>query len=654
MFPAGYAKPYIMAGSIRALFRSGLMPHASGSHRLCRRIRLACCLCASLLLLDGGLVRAEDSRDIDDQLAGVIAGNPRQLIDDAEAQLRAPKLPPPDQQLRAWRDIALSAMELGDNTRVKKAVKEGETLANRLGNLAAVCVFQAVQANIDFSETLSPDSLQAFDRVLSFADKQQLPRCRAYAYWLKGAALATLDHTGDGLDLLLKAHDLYETMHDRIAVATMLSEIMSTYRMEGRDSHAIGKAEEYASQALALIDEKRYPNLASTIHHDLAKIYVEVEEWGKARPHIQTALTLSQDLHDRQGVAFSQRLLARLELAERHYRAALDAADRALPVFIDDQLPDLEMVTRLVRGGALAGLHQEREALAEIDRCRPLVERLGSPKYRILFHKMAGAVYAQLRDYGSAYSEAIQLYEAQLKYAHDVNMSKASELQARFDIQQRETENRLLRAEKRAEEAQRTVLWLALGLSTILLVSMAGYLVAQQRQKRRIAVLAAKDDLTGLPNRRSIMEFARSALKKPRAEGTSFCVALIDIDHFKRINDTYGHQVGDDALIMFAKACRAKLRGDDRLGRFGGEEFLLIMPSVKPAELPQVFERLRTGLRAESDVQFPQIGALTFSMGYAFVRDDSDLDAAILRADKALYEAKRRGRDRWHPEMTAA
>jgi diguanylate cyclase (GGDEF)-like protein len=150
------------------------------------------------------------------------------------------------------------------------------------------------------------------------------------------------------------------------------------------------------------------------------------------------------------------------------------------------------------------------------------------------------------------------------------------------------------------------------------------------------------------------MEFARSTLKKPRAEGMSFCVALIDIDHFKRINDTYGHQVGDDALIMFARACRSKLRGDDRLGRFGGEEFLLIMPSVKPGEMPQVFERLRTGLQAESDAQFPQIGALTFSMGYAFVRDESDLDAAILRADKALYEAKRRGRDRWHPEMTAA
>jgi diguanylate cyclase (GGDEF)-like protein len=618
------------------------------------RLPLATLLLAMAALCLNGVARAQDDPDFDNQLASFVAGNPKQVYNAADALLHAPKLPPPDQQLRAWRDIALTAMELGDNTAVKRAVKEGETLANRLGNLAAVCVFQAVQANVQFSETLSPGSLETFDHVLAFAEKQQLPRCRAYVYWLKGDALSTLDHTGDALDLLLKAHDLYDAMHDRMAVASVLSNIMSTYRIEGRDAHAIGKAEEYAAQALSLIDEKRYPNLASTIHHDLAKIYVDVEEWNKARPHIQTALELSQQLNDRQGVAFSQRLLARLELAERHYRASLDAADQSLPIFVADQLPDLEMVTRLVRAGALAGLHQDRDALAEIDRCRPLVERLGSPKYRILFHKLAGAVYAQLRDYGSAYSEAVQLYEAQVKYAHDVNMSKASELQARFDIQQRETENRLLRAEKRAEEAQRTVLWLALGLSTILLVSMALYLVAQQRQKRQIAILAAKDDLTGLPNRRSIMEFARAALRKPKSPDGSFCVALIDIDHFKRINDTYGHQTGDEALMMFGKACRSRLRGDDRLGRFGGEEFLLVMPSVKPAELPQVFDRLRTALQAESDMQFPQIGKLTFSMGYAFVRGENDLDAAILRADEALYEAKRLGRDRWHPETTAA
>ena len=133
-----------MAGSILALLRSGLMPHPYGSHRLCLRASLAAGLCASFLLLHCSVVRAEDGKDIDDQLASVTAGNPRQLIDTAEAQLQAPKLPSPEQQLIAWRDIALAAMELGDNAKVKHAVKEGETLANRLGNLAAVCVFQSV------------------------------------------------------------------------------------------------------------------------------------------------------------------------------------------------------------------------------------------------------------------------------------------------------------------------------------------------------------------------------------------------------------------------------------------------------------------------------------------------------------------------------
>ena len=124
-------------------------------------------------------------------------------------------------------------------------------------------------------------------------------------------------------------------------------------------------------------------------------------------------------------------------------------------------------------------------------------------------------------------------------------------------------------------------------------------------------------------------------------------VAMLDLDHFKRVNDTHGHDVGDAALKAFAEAARHALRSQDRMGRWGGEEWLLVAPGAGEAELLAIFQRIRERFVATPIEGLPFPHGLSFSMGGAryIEAEHADLDAVIHQADERLYRAKAGGRD---------
>ena len=170
----------------------------------------------------------------------------------------------------------------------------------------------------------------------------------------------------------------------------------------------------------------------------------------------------------------------------------------------------------------------------------------------------------------------------------------------------------------------------------------------------RIQILATRDELTGLINRRHMMEVLGQHQKRLLRSGHHrFCLALVDIDHFKRINDTLGHGAGDEVLRGFAQALQRGLRETDVVARWGGEEFLLLLNDTAP-ELANVgMERARAVL-AEAVLlpTDPQL-KVTFSAGLTAYDEGEGLDACIERADKALYRAKRDGRNRTVIDMPA-
>jgi diguanylate cyclase len=162
----------------------------------------------------------------------------------------------------------------------------------------------------------------------------------------------------------------------------------------------------------------------------------------------------------------------------------------------------------------------------------------------------------------------------------------------------------------------------------------------------RIEELAQLDELTGTLNRRYIMKSLDDEIARAQRGLSKFSVAMIDLDHFKRINDEFGHLIGDEVLRTFAITLFANIRSVDKLGRYGGEEFLLIMPDVTRDEACKVLDRLRR-LLVESDWSWiSESLRVTMSAGVSSGGNDMTAESILAKADAALYRAKDIGRNR--------
>ena len=163
---------------------------------------------------------------------------------------------------------------------------------------------------------------------------------------------------------------------------------------------------------------------------------------------------------------------------------------------------------------------------------------------------------------------------------------------------------------------------------------------------KRIEELAELDELTGSFNRRCIMRMLEDEIIRAHRTNTPCSIALIDLDWFKRINDAYGHPTGDEVLRTFAITVFANIRNIDRFGRYGGEEFLLVLPDTSNDVAARILDRLRTIIADLDWSAFSPGMKVTISAGVATLAADENSDTFLARADSALYAAKARGRDR--------
>ncbi|MGB4074692.1 diguanylate cyclase [Pseudomonas sp.] len=195
---------------------------------------------------------------------------------------------------------------------------------------------------------------------------------------------------------------------------------------------------------------------------------------------------------------------------------------------------------------------------------------------------------------------------------------------------------------------------LILGI-TLALLGVLGFLLHTIGLSERLHRLSTRDFLTGLYNRRAALELAGAERARALRSGRGFCVLQLDIDHFKRVNDSFGHDAGDIVLQFFAECLRGVLREQDLLARMGGEEFLVLLPETDLLGARQMAERLRYVLHTTAASYGQQHIAVTCSLGLTAWRGvDDDLPALLKRADQLLYQAKQQGRDRCVDDQSAA
>ena len=215
---------------------------------------------------------------------------------------------------------------------------------------------------------------------------------------------------------------------------------------------------------------------------------------------------------------------------------------------------------------------------------------------------------------------------------------------------------------------------LVLAMTLVWMALLGGYVghlrnnLAKRRKElaaalARVQELASHDELTGMYNRRHLMELLEQQRERAQRHGEGLSVCILDLDHFKRINDVHGHLAGDDALRNFSQRMRQRLRRMDAIGRagaessfgrYGGEEFLLLLPYTGADDAAQCVDRLRQAMHEEPLATCAGPVHVTFSAGVAEYRTGESAAAVLARADTALYRAKAGGRDRVEVEQADA
>jgi diguanylate cyclase (GGDEF)-like protein len=204
-----------------------------------------------------------------------------------------------------------------------------------------------------------------------------------------------------------------------------------------------------------------------------------------------------------------------------------------------------------------------------------------------------------------------------------------------------------------------SVLSLAVGFlvaNLIGIVISGGLMFSQQKQfslQQETKRLATTDELTGIMNRRYFIEQAAIEMERAARGSNPLSILMLDLDHFKKINDSYGHMAGDEALRCFAEQAKAIIRCYDLFGRIGGEEFAILLPATDLPPAAGIAERIRLACKDITNRIFTPIpgrraaGTMTVSIGATILKaSDKSLDDLLSRADQALYLAKVRGRNR--------
>jgi diguanylate cyclase (GGDEF)-like protein len=539
---------------------------------------------------------------------------------------------------------AYSILELDDEA--KSAASKGLHFATRVSDPVRLDLLSTYAENV-----YDAAGMDAALKTIDEARASQVPGSLADTCLLitRGVLQRRQDRTDLAIGSLTQAYHAStapEFAEPRINSAAELSTVM---RSMGDYTQALALNQEVIDW-----DAEHGATLSLSVNRFLrGKILSLMGKYQSAIGEFTEARKLSVQLDDAQGVAFADLHVcdARLELGQLQ-NAALEC-NHALRAFTSahsaDEVKDtLALIARIDLADGRAD-----KALTTLN---AVLDHGGAdllPSRVAPLYQWRARANAELHNYRDAYADLTE-YARRYAAANDAERSKAAaSLHARFETDREIERNALLKRElgvsrEQSQRQARELRWNAIVVTSgVLVIALLIYfLIANRRYRQQLVKLASQDGLTGLPNRRRTAELAAAALAYATVTESPLTIAIIDMDHFKIINDRCGHATGDFVLKEFARVGREALRDSDVLGRWGGEEFLLVMPGATLEIALASLERIRTLLFG---IHLPTSGAglrVTLSAGLATsFRHGRSLDEMIARADSALYAAKNQGRD---------
>ena len=338
---------------------------------------------------------------------------------------------------------------------------------------------------------------------------------------------------------------------------------------------------------------------------------------------LDEAMALAKQHPPNRSVVYALGVKSWILIEQRHFRQAEETLLYAIEYATDNDIPDAQLRMKL------ATLHLQQQqyskALKDLRPVEEIIRKRGDKHDRANYHKFMSQVLEARKNYKASLAH-FKIYHQEQQ---DINSSKASS--------RAQAENLIDRLEDIRRKSTQ------LERENLALKDTVNRYKSLHEEARE---LSERDPLTGLYNRRALEEIADNIIELTASNESTVVVAVIDLDHFKRINDTYGHHVGDQVLVQFTKLIIATFRSADCISRYGGEEFVLVLPHTSEANARDALYRLRMSVSQHDWVFSENRLSVTFSAGISSSSEHETFESLFRKADSALYVAKAMGRDR--------
>ncbi len=480
--------------------------------------------------------------------------------------------------------------------------------------------------------------------IHSDTERYRVLSLRGHVLRILGQDEAALPFLEQALDLANKMHDELRTVHARLSLARIYTDSGNFDRAMAELRSARTIATKLGDETSLVETEERQADIADrrgdrTEERRASLAGLEHAKGSGSSKWIQLALLNLGDSY----------------LKSRDFAESLKYSKEALPIMLRTNQHDDEQVTLFNEGLAYIGLGsiKEGEKLAE----GAITEALAGSD--LLDAKELLREYADALEHAGYLMMAIQVYHRydaiSEKFMTNTRQRAFLELSAQFDDERKARELELLRrdnalkvSEMRGQRLRQQLILAGALFIAFICAALVWAFARVSKVNEKLRFSSEHDPLTGLSNRRY---FNERVLAVDGGRPVGGCVLLADLDHFKRINDTFGHPAGDAVLAAMSQRLSAALRENDKLVRWGGEEFLAVLGPMSPTQADMTAARLLQAVRRDPVLWNGHMIRCTISIGYASfpmagADTDISLDSAISLVDKALYEAKRRGRDR--------
>jgi len=469
----------------------------------------------------------------------------------------------------------------------------------------------------------------------------------ADALYSRGALVGVQGNFANGLADLRRAQMLYDRLNMPSHALTVHNNIAILYSRMGDYSKAL---EIHTITVKSQRKAGMRRDLAITLHN-IGRTNEHLENWDAASRAFSESLSISRELHYARGEAYALRGMAEVSIAQNDAREALTILDEAS--VLQKQISDASLGARiqLSRGKALHQLRRLSESIAALEQARKYYTQADAVIELDATDNELANVYADLGSWRTAYEYRVQAQTIEQHLFRNRFDQRFATLKVEFDTAAKEKQNAALIRENQANEKaliqeRRVDQWqvAVIGLAFLLLTLLAMIAWHQRRASLSMRGLAMTDELTGVPNRRSALRALERIMEQ--AAPTPCAVLLVDIDHFKSINDKHGHPEGDAALKLIASKLRSLVHEPASLGRLGGEEFMVVLPDTTMDRARETAELYRTQIAALDAQRWRADQRITVSIGISVSIPGRDNPTLMMqRADAALYLAKHAGRN---------